>query len=414
MERVGFIMNRNFWLLWLGKLISQMGDKFYAIALSWWILQQTDSTISMGFFLVACTIPGIILGFFAGALTDRLDRRRLMIVTDFLRGSFVFAITFLSYFDVLKVWQVFAIGIMLSSISAFFEPASQAILPELVKSEALKKANSLCQLVNGTCQVLGPLLGALVISFFGTTIVFLANGLSFYIAAVLSLFIQYKKDRTDFGEGATTILADVMEGIAFVKGKGNMITILFIIGIAHFFVGSLSVSLPFLADSLGGKGVNNLGLLETLLGAGLLAGATLCSLRSKKMVTERRLFSLMMGLGLCFLCIGTACYYEIENRVIYMIILFLAGAIIANASIFWQLLLQLNTPAIMRGRVFGISTLIGNTSLPISFGAVGILLGISSISIVMLGSGACLVILGIGLVLFQENKSRATEKMINE
>jgi MFS family permease len=391
-----------------------MGDKFYAIALSWWILQRTDSTMSMGFFLFACTIPGIILGFFAGALTDRLDRRWLMIVTDLLRGSFVVTVTFLSYFDVLKVWQVFTIGIMLSSISAFFEPASQAILPELVKPEALKKANSLCQLVNGACQVLGPLLGALVISFFGTTMVFLANGLSFYIAAGLSLFIQYKKRRMDLGEGATTILAAVMEGIAFIKGKGNMITILFIIGIAHFFVGSLSVSLPFLADSLGGKGVNNLGLLETLLGAGLLAGATFSSLKSKKMVTDRRLFTLMMGLGLSFLCIGTASYYKIENRIVYMMILFLVGVIIANASIFWQLLLQLNTPDIMRGRVFGISTLIGNTSLPIAFGVVGILLEISSISVVMLGSGICLVILGLGLVLFQVNTNKATEKMIND
>jgi MFS family permease len=160
--------------------------------------------------------------------------------------------------------------------------------------------------------------------------------------------------------------------------------------------------------------VNNLGLLETLLGAGLLAGATFSSLKSKKMVTDRRLFTLMMGLGLSFLCIGTASYYKIENRIVYMMILFLVGVIIANASIFWQLLLQLNTPDIMRGRVFGISTLIGNTSLPIAFGVVGILLEISSISVVMLGSGICLVILGLGLVLFQVNTNKATEKMIND
>lgn len=407
-------MNRNFYYLWLGKLISQMGDKFYAIAMSWWILQRTNSTVSMGFFLFACTIPGIVLGFFSGALSDRWDKRRLMIATDLLRGSFVLVIAYLSYLDILRVWQVFAAGMILSSVSAFFEPASQSILPELVISEELKKANSLCQMVTGACQILGPLLGALVVSLFGTTVVFMANGLSFYIAAIFSLLMRYKEERVNPGERSTTIFKDVVEGITFIKGRGNMISILFIIGIAHFFVGSLSVSLPFLANSLGGKGVNNLGLLETLLGAGLLAGAAFSGLRSKKIVSERILFTLMMGFGLCFMCIGTACYYEFDNRVIYMILLFLVGMIIANASIFWQLLLQLNTPTKMRGRVFGISTLIGNASLPIAFGVAGILLNISSISTLMLGSGICLVVLGMGLILFQLNKNREIENMTNQ
>jgi MFS family permease len=391
-------MNRNFRLLWLGKLISQLGDKFYAIALSWWILQRTNSTVLMGSFLLSSTIPAIIFGCFSGAITDRCNKKTLMIITDVLRGSFVLLIACFSYLDMLDVWQVFLIGIALSMVSAFFDPASQAILPELVESEQLKRANSLCQLVNGFCMTLGPLLGALIVSILGMSAVFLANSLSFYIAAILSLLLRYQSGNRITEEIVQPkLLKDIKEGFLFLRGRSNMITILVIIGVAHFFVGSLSVALPFLANSLDGKGVNNLGLLETMMGAGLIIGSVISALRVKKATSERSLFTLMTSLGLCFVGISAAKYGQVSDRNVYLPILFLVGIIIANASIFWQLLLQRNTPAAMTGRIFGLSTLIGNTSLPIAYGITGILLEISSVPIVMLGSGGCLVLLGIGL-----------------
>lgn len=104
-------INKNFLALWFGKVISQLGDKFYAIALAWWVLQKTNSPGIMGFFLLISVLPGLIFGFFAGA-----------------------AISF---------------------VTAFFDPAIQAIIPQVVPKERLNEANSMSQMVNGICTVLG-------------------------------------------------------------------------------------------------------------------------------------------------------------------------------------------------------------------------------------------------------------------
>lgn len=393
------MINRNFKLLWTGRVISQLGDKFYAIALAWWILQRTNSAKIMGFFLFAGVVPGILLGFFTGALSDRVNRKHLMVFTDIIRGSLVLAITGLSYFNLLEVWQVFVAGSLLSAVSAFYDPASQAILPEVVEQKELMRANSMCQMVGGFCTMLGPLLGALFVSLFGMNIIFLANSISFYSSAVITALISYKSSRLEEKTSNQHILADIRDGMRFICSRKNMVAIMIIIGLAHFFVGSLGVVLPILAKTLSGNGINNLGLLETLMGAGLIIGATLRGIKDRKRPTVRTLSFLMICFGLCLAGIGVLHFLEVYHSIAYLPILLIIGIIIANASVFWQLLLQLDTPAEMSGRVFGISTLIGEASLPIAYGITGVLLGYLSISTIMLGCGACLMIIGVGLLL---------------
>lgn len=404
------MINYNFKLLWVSKLISQLGDKFFSIALAWWILQETDSTVSMGFFLFASVVPGIIFGFFTGALCDRWNRKRIMVITDAIRGILVLTISILAYLDILMVWQVFVIGICLSIMAAFFDPSSQAILPDIVVKEDLKKANSMCQMVSGLCSTLGPMLGALIVSFFGTGMVFLLNSISFFAAVLLTGMMRYKPMYRSSEKVRSTIMSDIREGLYFIRKRNHMVAVLVVIGAAHFFVGSLSVSLPFLANSLTGKGVNNLGSLEMLMGIGLLSGAAFRRLTKNVTATEKGspsvsgLMKLMLCYGVCFLFLSAAGFFHMSSVALYLPSMFLIGVIMANASIFWQLLLQINTPSEMMGRVCGIASLIGNASLPIAYGIIGIVLNYCGIASVMLFSGVSLMILSI---IFMKGQSRS-------
>ncbi len=392
------MINYNFKLVWIGKLISQLGDKFYAIALAWWILQETGSTVSMGLFMFATVVPGIIMGLFTGAFSDRWNRKHIMVFSDVVRGTLVLMISILAYLDMLMIWQVYVVGICLSAAGAFFNPSSQAILPDIVGKEDLGKANSMCQLVEGVCSTLGPMLGALAVSIFGTSPVFLINSISFFVAMVLAALMRYevpylKKEAAEF-----SIIRDIKEGLSYIGKRKTLLKILTVIGAAHFFIGSLSICLPFLANGLSGTGVNNLGLLEMLLGIGLIAGSIFRRWKktgSAEDMTEKGLMSLMLCYGICFLAISATWYFGITSIVCYLPILFLIGAVIANAGVFWQLLLQTNTPSDMRGRVFGTSTLIGNASMPIAYGVIGIVLKFSGIAPVMLFSGAALILLAV-------------------
>lgn len=402
------IINKSFTLIWFGKIISQLGDKFYAIALAWWILQNTDSGAVMGLFLLACTIPAIAFGLFTGALADRWSLKRMLVITDIIRGLLVLAISVLSLADILEVWMVFVIGIGLSIATAFFDPPIQAIIPDLVSQEELPRANGLSQLVSGVCQIAGPLFGALAVSMFGMTAVFFANSISYFAAALLSALLVWKRTGQPAADGHNTLWREVLEGIRFVSGQKKIVVVLVIIGTAHFFVGSLSVTLPFLADRLQGIGVNNLGYLEMLMGSGLIAGAILGARRKSRSADERVLYKLIVGFGTGFLLISLAQGLGITQVPLYLPILLMLGMVLANASVFWQLLLQLNMSSEMKGRVFGISSLIGNLSLPVAYGITGVLLDRYTISLIMLVSGICLVSLGSVLTLISR-RSRLAE-----
>lgn len=396
------MINRNFTLLWIGKIISQLGDKFYAIALAWWILQKTNSPSIMGLFLFTVVFPGVLLGFFAGALVDRWKRKNILIIADIIRGGLVLLISFLAINNSLETWQVFVIAFCLSIATAFFDPAIQAILPEIVEKESLPKANGMSQMVGGICTVAGPLLGAISVSLFGIAWVFLANSVSYFISAILASFIEMKKDYRNFDE-KRYLWKDICEGVHFLKNQRRITLVLKIIAIAHFFLGSLMVSLPFLAKLLQGNGINNLGVLEMMLGVGMIGASLFLSIVNKAYINERKLIIAILLMGISFLLISTALFLGLNILYAYITEMCVIGACIACASVFWQWLLQSYTPDYMTGRVFSISSLIGNISLPIAYGIFGALLGISSIFKVIAGCGMCLIVL-CGYLILRDDK----------
>lgn len=161
---------------------------------------------------------------------------------------------------------------------------------------------------------------------------------------------------------------------------------------------SLRVSLPFLAKELAGNGVRNLGYLETMMGLGLILGSLYISLKHKEGIRDFFLFLFTMGVGVCYLLIGVFKAINIVKLVPYLILMLLIGAAIANASIYWQSLLQTNTPNDKAGRIFSISTMMGNISMPLAFGLFGLLLKFSSIMLLMSLSGISLVMFSILLL----------------
>ena len=384
------MINRNFTLLWVGQIISQLGDRFYAIALAWWILQKTNSASIMGAFLLTTTLPSILVGFFAGALVDRWRRKTIVISTDVLRAGLVALVGYLSTIDSLAVSNVFLAGFGISLVTAFFDPALQTIIPEVVDKESLTEANGMYQMVGGLCKIAGPLLGATAIGFLGWDWVFLLNSASYFVSAFLACFLVVNSG--DHRRATKEpIWKSMREGLRFIRSQRQIVFVLKIVAIAHVFVGCLTVLLPFLANGLDGVGVKNLGYLEMMIGVGLVGGSVFIGTRKKLSADERMLSSFILAMGFGFAAIGTAQYFGIRSVFVHMLLLAVVGVCIAFAAVFWQTLLQRYTPDAMRGRVFGLSSLIGNTSLPIAYGVFGMLLDVSSITVLMAASGLCLI-----------------------
>ena len=388
------MINRNFTLLWVSQTISQLGDKFYAIALAWWILEKTHSPAIMGLFLLTATLPGVLAGILAGALVDRWRRKSVLIVTDALRGLLVLLVYALSVAGTLEVAHVFAAGLAISLITAFFDPALQTIIPEVVETRDRVKANSLVQMIGGLCKIAGPLLGALAIALFGWDWVFLGNSLSYFVAALLSGLLSVSVAHSA-GQAPAGLWASIVEGFVFIRAQPRIVQVLKIIAVAHVFVGGLAVLLPFLANGLAGVGVRNLGYLEMCIGIGLVGGSVFIGSRKGLWVDERKLSLSVLFIGAGFTALGIAQHLGLRGLPVYLAALVLVGGGVAFAAVFWQSLLQRHTPESMRGRVFSLASLIGNASLPLAYGAFGFLLERSSIAVLMSFSGLCLLGFGV-------------------
>lgn len=348
-------------------------------------------------------LPGFIIAPLAGAYIDRWPRRPILILSDLTRGLPVVILAGLAFWQQIEIWQVFTVAIIISLGSTFFDPTVQTVILQIVSLEEIPKANSLSQIIGGISSVMGPLLGALAVSFFGVSIVILFNGLSYLISAICMGLIKIpaiaKKSPAN-----RSPWNDLLDGLNYLKKQKKSLIIIAIIGLAHFFIGSLLVALPFLAKKLDGNGVQNLGYLETMMGMGLILGSIIISFRKKERLRDFNLFLFLVLAGFCYILIGLIIYLKILNVFPYLGLMLLLGVLIANASIYWQSLLQFITSNEMAGRVFSISNMIGNVSLPIAFGIFGLLLNFSFIGLLLGLSGASLMVLS-GLLLIGYRQS---------
>ena len=177
------LWNRNFFLLWQGQLVSAFGDALYAIALNLFVLELTDSTGVMGSIMALVTVPRIILGPFLGVVVDRSDRKKLIVIGDLIRGLSILFVTGALWLGILEVWLLMVVAVLDGICSAFFNPAIESSIPDLVPEENLVQANSVYQMAVTGADILGQSLGGAAYSLIGAPSMFLIDGISYLFSA---------------------------------------------------------------------------------------------------------------------------------------------------------------------------------------------------------------------------------------
>ena len=120
------LRQRPFALLWSGQTISSLGDRFYQVALAWWVLEKTGSAVVMDTVLICSTVPMLVFLLLGGALVDRWPRLPVMLLSDLLRGLAVGLIAALAFVNLLQVWHIYIISLIFGLVDAFFQPAYRA------------------------------------------------------------------------------------------------------------------------------------------------------------------------------------------------------------------------------------------------------------------------------------------------
>lgn len=260
---------RNFALLWSGQTISRMGDQLHRIALAWWVLQKTGSATAMGTVLIFTSVPMVVFLLVGGVAVDRFHRPRVMLLSDLIRGSVVALIAVLMWQDVLTLEMIYGLAIVFGVVDAFFQPAYIATVPQVVPPEFRPSANSLTALSGEFAGVIGPAIGAGIVSLGGTAFAFGLNALSFFAGAALLIPLLTLKSEQVPPEQRTSPLHDLREGFRTVFESPFLWVTIALASLANFTIGGpYAVAMPFLVNENLGAGVGGLGLLYSMTSAG--------------------------------------------------------------------------------------------------------------------------------------------------
>ncbi len=385
---------RNFWF---AQAISQIGDRIHSLALIWLVYSFTGSSAYVGVVMIATTLPGIILGPFAGTFADRHDRKKIMIMTDVIRSFIVFYLAFRSFGDVLTLTDLIVATVFMAISSAFFNPSSLAFLPDIVPLESLTRANATSQLCASASAVAGPLLGSGLIAVIGVMPAFVVNGISFLLSAVFLLLIKnIEKRKSQKREG---FFSELKAGWKSARAIPLVIKLLAPVAVVNFFFSAIVILVPVYAEGIYKAGSTGLGIFMSGFGGGMFLSSIFLSIRKFQMKIRTYIVFGFFSIGLAFMLIGS-----IESFYVTMLGIVISGFMLNLLNINLITLYQRILPDDVRGKVFGLITAISLSLQPVAYGVMGILVDKWAPGHVMLVSGIFILLCTVYLTLLKELK----------
>ena len=274
-ERLGHtvrsLRHRNFQLFFAGQLVSLVGTWMQSVAQSWLVYRMTRSSALLGLVGFASQIPVFLLGPFGGALADRANRRRVLVVTQAASMALALALAALTLSGAVRVWHVFALATLLGVVNAADIPTRQAFVVQMVRREDLMNAIALNSSMFNGARIIGPAIAGILVARLGEGWCFFANGVS-YVAVIAGL-LAMRLATTAPARMTGSALAHMAEGIRFVAGASPVRALILLLGVVSFVGMPYAVLMPVFAEEVLHRGASGLGLLMGASGAGALIGS---------------------------------------------------------------------------------------------------------------------------------------------
>src|SRR4030095_13632562 len=345
--------NRSFRQVWLGQVVSQMGDWFDTIALYTIILNLTGSGRDVGLLLVARFVPSFLCGPLSGVVADRFSRRTIMIVSDVLRAVVVLGFLVVRRAD--QLWIIYVLTVLQLGLSTFFEPAKTAAIPSIVEDRELVAANAISSVTWSVMLTMGAAIGGVITGWFGTDVSFVLDAASYLLSAALIASIRVpkrkKKARQKLSLGRALGITETLEGIRYVKDRPRVLALL-LVKPAWGLGGGILTLLAVFGERIfpvGRSAATGIGVLFAARGIGTAVGPIV----ARRMAGEfdRRM---QASIGVAFL-IGGVGYMAFGASTSFVVALIVLGVAHCGGSILWvfsTVLLQRTVIDSFRGRVF--------------------------------------------------------------
>jgi MFS family permease len=354
------LRHRDFRLLWAGMTVSLLGDGVFLVAIAWEAYALWNAPAALSIVGIAMTVPMIAFLLPGGVLTDRLDRRRVMVAADVLRAAAVGVLGVLALSGSLRFWELVALVGVYSIGSAFFIPAFDAIVPDLLPARDLPAANSLDQFVRPVAlRLAGPALGGWLVALSAGA----AFAVDFVTFAVSGLAVLAMRPPVVARGEAEPALAALVAGLRFVRRRVWLWGTLLSAAVAYLaFLGPTEVLLPYVVKNDLHASARALGLVFAAGGVGAVGAALVMGQRGhpRRDVTFIYAVWTLATLAVAGYGVATAAWQ-------LGLACLLFNALEAAGTIVWATLKQRHVPASMLGRVSSLDWLISIGLLPLSF-----------------------------------------------
>lgn len=379
---------RGFRDLWLGQAISQLGDAFYYVAFMFMVKKVTNSDVMVGVVGALETAPFLIFGVYAGVLADRVDRRKIMLISDLACGAVLigFGVTILMSGKP-PLWALLVTPFLMSSVRCFFMPAKSAALPAMVPANYLLKANALSMTTQNLMPMISLALSASVLSilfdrapvmFYSATV--LINAVSFLGSAIfIARLPAILPDRKNVEE--THAMADLKDGFRYLRTRHDLNVLTVMLAVFRFCVAPFFVVYLAANDAWFGGRPGTIAWFEFAFFAGMVVATSFAGRLNP--VRPARWFCWGLGfVGLTVAAMAFTPYYSL-----FILWNVLAGLAVPIADIPITTYIQKSVPDAYRGRVNSVRDMVATGVMPISMAAAGFLVKQSGVSVAFLVMG---------------------------
>jgi CRP-like cAMP-binding protein/sugar phosphate permease len=339
---------RDFRFLWTAQLVSTIGSSLTDLAAGILIFQRTNSAFAVGLMLMATAGPSLVVGLLAGVFVDRFDRKKIMIVSDFLRAAIVVSIPFLVQIDILFLYVAVVLA---SSVKQFFDPAEQSVLPDVASEEELSAANAFLSISSFGSTAIGFAAAGFLASTGQIALAFYVDALTFLVSAACVFAVKIAPMVAEEVTSVRAVVQNLRAGIAMLVGTPVLRSTLVVFAPVLFAFGLWNVLLlPFAVgqppNGLGGNEFQY-GLQEGLTSLGFVAGSLLMA-----KYIDRLPEGTWMVISFTIMGIAGILYGLSSNIWVAIGLVMLSGFAQPPSSISRSLIIQRNTPREFRGRVF--------------------------------------------------------------
>ena len=334
---------------WLGMLASVSGFQILRFGQFWLIFEITGSPWGLGWIGLANGIPAIVLNLFGGVAADRIDQRRLVMISQFVIALMIFVLATITLLDLVRVWHLLTIAFLAGAVEAFDQPARRVLFPQLVERKDLMSAVAMNAAIWPGTRILAPAVAGVIIAAVNTATCFYIAGIGFLVMAIVAMRLRVPHLSR---ASRTRPIHDILEGLSFISKDTKFSFLMAMTFFSSFFGMAYIPLMPMITVDVLGVGANEQGLILGAGGVGSLITALWFGARSNSGSKGLLIIGggIMSGLMVATFAITAMVFQSVALAMTLMVILSVFNTLTNTAS---QSSLQLLVPDHIRGRVMG-------------------------------------------------------------